>query len=69
MKLLGTVEPWLGLTQGDGVAVLLGGAALGVTAIIGIAWVASARAARRFNAAVNAHAEREIDRERRWKRQ
>jgi hypothetical protein len=41
-------------------------AALVLTAILGIVWHSRARAARRFSAAMEAYAEREIDRERRW---
>jgi hypothetical protein len=41
-------------------------AALVLTAILGIVWLSRARAARRFSAAMEACAEREIDRERRW---
>jgi hypothetical protein len=37
-----------------------------LTAILGIVWLSRARAARRFNAAMEAYAEREIDRQRRW---
>ena len=44
-----------------------GAAALVLAAILGIFWLLRARAARRFNAAVDAYAEREIDRERRTK--
>src|SRR5262249_49799984 len=40
-------------------------AALVFTAILAIVWLSRARAARRFNAALDAYAEREIDRERR----
>jgi hypothetical protein len=47
------------------VAVLLSAVALLLTAILGIAWVWRVRAARRFMAAVDAHAKREMDRERR----
>jgi hypothetical protein len=46
-------------------AVLLGAAALVGSAILGIVQISRARAAKRFNAAVDAYAEREIDRERR----
>jgi hypothetical protein len=45
------------------VELLLIGAALGLT---GVVWVSRARAARRFNAALDAYAEREIGRE--WRR-
>jgi hypothetical protein len=44
---------------------LVGAAALVWTAILGIVWFSRARAARRVNAALDAYAEREIDRERR----
>jgi hypothetical protein len=47
------------------VAALPGAAAFVFTAILGIGWLSRARAARRFNAAMDAYAEREIDRERR----
>jgi hypothetical protein len=56
---------WFWLTQGDGGAALLGGAALACTATFGIGWLSRARAARRFHAVLDAYAEREIDRERR----
>jgi hypothetical protein len=48
--------------DGDGVAVLLGAAALVLAAILWIFWLSRARAARRFNAVMDAYAEREIDR-------
>jgi hypothetical protein len=47
-----------------GVAMFLGAAAFVVTAMLGTVWLSRARASRRFNTAVNAYAEREIDRER-----
>jgi hypothetical protein len=62
---LGAVGLWFWLAHGDGVAVLLGAAALVLTAILGIVWLSRARAARRLNAALDAYAEREINRERR----
>jgi hypothetical protein len=63
--LLGAVGLWFWLAHGGSVAVLPGAAALVLAAILGIVWLSRARAARRFNAAVDAYAEREIDRERR----
>jgi hypothetical protein len=63
--MLGVVGLWFGLAHSDGVAVLLGAAALVLTAIFGIVWLSRARAARRFHAVVDAYAEREIDWERR----
>jgi hypothetical protein len=65
VPLLGAAELWFWLAYEHGVAVLPGAAALGMTAILGIVWLSRARAARRFNAVVDAYAEREIDRERR----
>src|SRR5262249_36771886 len=62
---LGAVGLWFLPAHGDGVAVLLGAAALVLTAILGIVWLSRARAARRFNAAVDAYADGEIDRARR----
>jgi hypothetical protein len=47
------------------VAVLLSAVAVVLTAILSIVWVWRVRAARRFTAAVDAHAEREIARQRR----
>jgi hypothetical protein len=67
VTLLGAVGLWLWLGHSDGVAGLLGVAALVLTVIIGIVLLSRARAARRFNAAVDTYAQREIDRERRWK--
>ncbi len=55
--------------ENNGVAVLLGVVACVLSAMLGIVWLSRARAARRFLAAVDAHAEREIDRERRSKGQ
>jgi hypothetical protein len=57
---------WFWLAQGDGAAASLGAAALAFMATVGIGWLSRARAARRFNAALDAYAAREIDRERRW---
>jgi hypothetical protein len=62
---LGAVGLWFWLAHGEGVAVLLGAPALALTAVLGVVWRSRARATRRFRAAVEAHAEREIDRERR----
>jgi hypothetical protein len=62
---LAAVVPWLWLAHGDGVRALLGAVALVLTPILGAVWLSRARAARRFNAAMDAFAEREIDRERR----
>jgi hypothetical protein len=67
MKLLGTAGLWFRLAHGDGAAVLLGAAALVLTAILGLVWLSGARAARRFNAAVDGYPEREIERERHGK--
>jgi hypothetical protein len=63
--LLGAVGLWFWLAHGDGVAVWLGAVGFVLTAVLGIVWLSRARAARRFNAAVDAYAEREIDWERR----
>jgi hypothetical protein len=62
---LGAAGLWVWLARGEGVAVLLGAPALALTAVLGMVWRSRIRAARRFHAAVEAHAEREIDRERR----
>jgi hypothetical protein len=62
---LGAVGLWLSLVNGNEVATVLGAATVVMTAILVIVWHSRARAARRFHAAVNAYAEREIDRERR----
>jgi hypothetical protein len=67
MKLL-AAGFWLSLAHGGGVAVLSGAAALGLTAVLGTVWLSRARAARRFTAAVDAYAEREICRQRRRKK-
>jgi hypothetical protein len=61
---LGAVGLWIWLARWDGVAGLLGAAVLILTAILGIVRLFRTRAARRFNAAVDAYVEREIDRER-----
>jgi hypothetical protein len=61
----GAVGPSSWLAHGDGVAVRLSAAALVLTAILGIAGLSRARAARRFHAAVDAYAAREIARQRR----
>jgi hypothetical protein len=67
MKLLGAAGLWFWLAHGDSAVVLLGAAALVLTAIFGLVWLSGARATRRFSAAVDAYAEREIERERRGK--
>ena len=46
--------------------VLLGVTTLVLTATLGVVWFSRARRERRFNAALDAYAAREIDRERRW---
>jgi hypothetical protein len=56
---------WFSLAQGDAVTALLGAVALVLTAIPGIGWLSHTRAARRFNAALDVYAAREIDRTRR----
>jgi hypothetical protein len=65
---LGAVGPWFWLAHGWGMAVLLGAPALVLTAILGTVWLARVRAAERFNAAMEAYAQREIDRGRRRNR-
>jgi hypothetical protein len=62
---LGALGLWLSLANGNEVATVLGAATLVLTAILAIVCHSRARAARRFHAAVNAYAEREIDREQR----
>jgi len=64
IALLGAGGLWFGLAQGDGVAVLLGAAGLALTMVLGTICFYRVGAARRFNAAMNAYAEREIDRQR-----
>ena len=65
VALLGAAGLWFWLRPEHSVAEMLGAAGLVLTAILGIVWLSRARAARRFNAALDAYAEREIDRERR----
>ena len=65
VTLLRAVDLWVWLAQGDGVAALPGAAAFIFTAILGISWLSRVRAARRLHAALDAYAERELDRERR----
>jgi hypothetical protein len=62
--LLGAVGLWLWLARRDSVPGLMGAAALIVTVVLGIGWLSRARSARRLLAALDAYAEREIDRER-----
>jgi hypothetical protein len=62
---LGALGLWFWLMNGNEVATVLGAAALILTAILVIVWHSRVRAARRLHAALNAYAEREIDRERR----
>jgi hypothetical protein len=59
LELGGAVGIWLGLTQES---LLLAGAVLGLTAVLGIIWLARDRSARRLQLALNAYAEREIAR-------
>jgi hypothetical protein len=54
---------WFWLAPEDGVAGVVGVAAVIVTTILGIVWLFRARAASRFNAVVDAYAEQEIHRE------
>jgi hypothetical protein len=68
VTLPGAVGLWFCLINGNEVKGLLGVAALLFTATLGTVWLSRARAARRFNAVVDAYAEREIDRERRRRR-
>jgi hypothetical protein len=65
VALLGAVGIWFWLTDGNDVQGLLGAAALLLTATLGTVGLSRARATRRFIAAVDAYAQREIDRERR----
>jgi hypothetical protein len=55
-------ELWLRPAEGGSWQALLPAAILALTAVLGIVWLARARAARRWNAAVDAYAEREIAR-------
>jgi hypothetical protein len=66
--LLGAAGLWFWLAHADRVAVPLGVAVLVLTAILGTVWLSRASATKRFYAAVDAYAEREIDRERRRNR-
>ena len=68
VALLGAVRLWFWLTNGNDVPELLAAAALLLTATLGAVALARALAVRRLNAALDAYAEREIDRERRGKR-
>ncbi len=63
VALLGADGLWFWLTSGNDVQGLLGAAALILTAILGTVGLSRARAARRFNAAMDTYAEREIGRE------
>jgi lysophospholipase L1-like esterase len=58
-------EVWLRPAEGGNWQALLPAALLALAAVLGIVWLARARAARRWNAAVDAYAEREIARSRR----
>jgi hypothetical protein len=58
----GAVGSWLWLARGDGLQVLLAGTALAVLVVLGPVWRWRARSARRWNAVVDAYAEREIAR-------
>ena len=64
VTLLGAVGLWFWLTNGNDVQGSLGAAALLLTATLGSVGLSRARAARRFLAAVDAYAKREIERER-----
>jgi hypothetical protein len=55
---------WLGFAQGSA---LLAAAALTLTVLLGIVWLSRIRAAQRWNAAVEAYAERELARQQRTK--
>ena len=72
VALFGAAGIWFWLAHWDSIAELLVAAAVVLTAILGIVWFSGARAARRFNAAMDAYADLEIDRQRRtngtWKR-
>ena len=56
---------WLRPADGSAWPALLTAAALAAAAVLGVVWLSRARAARRFHAALNAYAEREIARNRR----
>jgi hypothetical protein len=62
VTLLGAVGLWFGLAHGDSVTMPLVAVALVLTAILGAVWLSRAQATRRFNAAMDAYARREIDR-------
>ncbi len=61
--LAGSAGFWLWTGNGGGAAMLSGAAALVLTAVFGLVWLSRARAARRFHAAVEAYAAREIARQ------
>jgi hypothetical protein len=65
VTLLGVAGIGSWLLHRDEVAVPLGAAALVLTAVLGALWLFRARTVRRYYAAVDAYAEREIDRARR----
>jgi hypothetical protein len=59
---------WLALPVAKGGwPVLLSAVAVVLTAVLGVLWHSHARAARQFNAALDAYARREIVRAQRWK--
>ena len=60
----GAVGLWLLLAYRDSAHALLAAAAFSVTALLGGLWQSRVRAARRWGAAVDAYAEREISRTR-----
>ncbi|SRR6266536_81229 len=55
---------WFRPVDGRGRQALLAAAALALTAVLGVVWQSRARAARRWEAALDAYAEREIARAR-----
>jgi hypothetical protein len=59
LELGGAAGIWLGLMHES---MLLAGAVLGLTAVLGIFWLARDRSARRLQIALNAYADREIAR-------
>jgi len=68
VTLHGIAVLWVWPLNEQGMEVLLGAVALVLTTILGIVWLVHTRTARRIHAALNAYAEREIERERRRNR-
>ena len=61
---LGAIELWSWFADGEMSAVMPGAAIVVLAAVVGMARLSQARVAKRFQAALDAYAEREIDRQR-----